>query len=368
MSNQTLLSFGIQSGSGGGGSATDAQRVIATAKNKSGGTLLKGTPVHAITPVSSGQIVEVIAARADTASAMPATLVLDVDLDDEEEGDAIIVGFIQGVDTSGFTAGDVIYVAPTGGYTNTKPVYPNLIQNLGIIVKVNASSGSGIVYGSGRSNDVPNLSEGALFIGSSTNTTGTPYRMPTASPSDEAFLQYDSSTTSFVERQLAQKSAFLMGGTATGWGGRTKLILNRDPTGTLLKSTIASPIINTATDLISYPLTNLDARLMTNVLVSGFVIVEGTITASSIFRIDIGLATPADGDTSATFTMTNGATTKTVSTTTGAMNFITSGINFTAASNQLLIVSCTNTKVSSITTGNVSINLRVEVRQELAIS
>jgi len=147
------------------GAVADATRIIVTAKNVSGGQLAKGTPVHAVTPVSAGQLVEVIAARADTPSAMPATLVLNETLEDEEEGEAIVVGLIENVDTSAFTAGDVIYVGPTGGYTNTKPTGTNLIQNLGVVVKSHASSGSGIVYGSGRSNDVPNIPDGQTWIG-----------------------------------------------------------------------------------------------------------------------------------------------------------------------------------------------------------
>lgn len=147
------------------GAVADATRIVVTAKNVSGGTLAKGTPVHAVTPVSAGQLVEVIAARADTPSAMPATLVLNETLEDEEEGEAIVVGLIENVDTSAFTAGDVIYVGPTGGYTNTKPTGTNLIQNLGVVVKSHASSGSGIVYGSGRSNDVPNIPDGQTWIG-----------------------------------------------------------------------------------------------------------------------------------------------------------------------------------------------------------
>ena len=147
------------------GAVADATRIVVTAKNVSGGTLAKGTPVHAVTPVSAGQQVEVIAARADTPSAMPATLVLNEELADEEEGEAIVVGLIQNVDTSSLSSGDIIYVGETGGYTNTKPTGDNLIQNLGVVVKSHASSGSGIVYGSGRTNDVPNIETGYAWIG-----------------------------------------------------------------------------------------------------------------------------------------------------------------------------------------------------------
>jgi hypothetical protein len=147
------------------GTATTATRLTQTVKNVSGGELAKGTPVHAVLDGASGNLAYVIAARADTPSAMPATFILNETLADEAEGEAIITGLIQGVDTSAFTPGDVVYVGETGGYTNVKPTGTNLIQNLGIVLKSHASNGSGIVYGAGRSNDVPNIPEGYGWLG-----------------------------------------------------------------------------------------------------------------------------------------------------------------------------------------------------------
>jgi hypothetical protein len=177
----------------------DDNNVTQQVKNVSGGQLLKGTPVHAVTEASpQGQLAYVIAARADTASAMPATFVLNEDLDDEAEGEALVVGLISGVDTSAFTAGDVIYVGETGGYTNVKPTGTNLIQNLGVVIKSHASSGSGMVYGSGRSNDVPNLPDGKFFIGSSTNTTESAYTLPTSDgTSGQALITDGSGSVAF---------------------------------------------------------------------------------------------------------------------------------------------------------------------------
>ena len=143
----------------------NATRLVQTVKNVSGGRLEKGTPVHAVVDGASGNLAYVIAARADTASAMPATFVLNETLADEAEGEAIISGLLQGVDTSLFTPGDVVYVGETGGYTNVKPTGTNLIQNLGIVLKSHESNGSGIVYGSGRANDVPNIPDGYGWLG-----------------------------------------------------------------------------------------------------------------------------------------------------------------------------------------------------------
>ena len=144
----------------------DKTKMYAQVKNISGVTLQKGTPVHVTSSV--GNLDEVIAASASNPSTMPATFVLAQDLSNNQEGLGILSGFINGVDTSQFNEGDVVYVAANGGYTNQKPSGSNLIQNLGIVTKV-AVNGSGFIYGSGRSNDTPNLLQSHIFFGSSSN-------------------------------------------------------------------------------------------------------------------------------------------------------------------------------------------------------
>jgi len=160
---------------GGAAPASDVTTLYVTVRNTSGGTLVKGTPVHA-TGVT-GEVADVIAARADTASAMPATYVLNEEIENNAEGQALIVGVIEGVDTSSFSAGDKIYVAATGGFTNVKPTGTNLIQNLGVVTKSNANTGSGVVLGAGRSNDVPNIQEDYIWVGNASGVaTPTNYK------------------------------------------------------------------------------------------------------------------------------------------------------------------------------------------------
>ena len=135
-------------------------------KNVSGGTLTKGTPVHVTGSV--GNLAEVIAA--DAATNYPAHFVLDQDLNDDEEGLGIALGFINNVnvpDASIYSEGQTVYLGTSGGWTTTKPTGTNAIQNLGIIIKVNTSVNkiSGIVMGAGRSNDVPNIPQGQAWIG-----------------------------------------------------------------------------------------------------------------------------------------------------------------------------------------------------------
>jgi len=158
----------------------DVHTLYVEVRNQSGGTLAKGTPVHATG--ATGDVADVIAARADTASAMPATYVLNEEIADGANGQAIISGTITGVDTSSFSPGDVIHVGPTGGFTNVKPTGTNLIQNLGVVTKSNASTGSGVVLGSGRANDVPNIPNGQAWIGNASGVA-TPTTLATVATS-----------------------------------------------------------------------------------------------------------------------------------------------------------------------------------------
>jgi hypothetical protein len=150
----------------GSGALTFSDNIsYVTVKNVSGGTLPKGTPVHATG--TSGNTPEVIASSASLASSMPANFVLAENITTGTEGRAILSGFLNGVNTTGLTEGDNIYVAPTGNYTTTKPQGAgNLIQNIAIVGSVGAN-GSIYVYGSGRSNDIPNLPVGKIWVGSS---------------------------------------------------------------------------------------------------------------------------------------------------------------------------------------------------------
>jgi len=149
------------------------EAVFVLVKNVSGGPLAKGTPLHQTGTIGSGTI-EVVAARADTVSLMPAVSILNDSLNDEEEGRAIISGKISGVNTSAFSEGDVIFVAETGGFTNVKPAgESNIIQNLGIVTRVDASNGGGVVLGAGRGAATPNLDAGKIFIGNDSDYSST---------------------------------------------------------------------------------------------------------------------------------------------------------------------------------------------------
>ena len=153
------------------GGADKARRVTITVKNTETVALSAGTVVHAHPTASppSGNIVEVKKADYDTASLMPAIGILNEDLDaaggTNDEGEAIMFGFINGIDTSSFSAGDELYVGNDGALTDSKPLLTTqLIQKIAVVMKVDSTNGSIEVFGAGRSNDVPNEVDRDLSI------------------------------------------------------------------------------------------------------------------------------------------------------------------------------------------------------------
>ena len=158
-----------------GGEADSAIKILLTVKNVSSGTLTAGTVVRVATTSNppSGNVLEVDVADNSAASTMPAVGVLIEDITVGSEGDCVAFGRASGFSTSGFTEGDALYVNTSGGFTTTKPTGTALIQRIGQVIKVHASNGSIEVFGAGRANDVPNIPQDQLWLGSS-NGVATP--------------------------------------------------------------------------------------------------------------------------------------------------------------------------------------------------
>jgi hypothetical protein len=166
--NITIASSGIVPG---------AESIQIEVKNTSGGTLLKGTPVYITGTVGASVRAEISAADSSMPSTMPAIGLLAQDLLNNADGFAITGGFLSNITTDPIdgltpTPNNTIYVKPGGGLTLTKPVEPNLIQNIAKVGKVSGgNAGSVIVSSILRTNDVPNLPLGRLFVGTSANTS-----------------------------------------------------------------------------------------------------------------------------------------------------------------------------------------------------
>ncbi|MDH3568361.1 MAG: hypothetical protein OEM61_13530, partial [Desulfobacteraceae bacterium] len=138
------------------------QEVIINVKNTSGGIIAKGTPLYA-TGVT-GENINVSPAVNTSAATMPAIAVSQVQLATNAVGEATVTGRIIGVDTGGFTPGKNIYV-DNGNFTETKPTGTALIQNIGVVGKVDGTDGEIVIQGSGRTNDLPNIAENNVWLG-----------------------------------------------------------------------------------------------------------------------------------------------------------------------------------------------------------
>lgn len=140
--------------------------------NNTGFLIPKGTPVHQTG--ASGNTLTVEPSDASIAATMPAIGVAAEDIADGSVGRVIHFGYIRGIDTSAFSEGDRIFVADGGGYQVGRPTgEDSVVQFLGVVTKVHATAGSGVVFGGGRAHAVPNLNDGNIFIGNNLNTPTT---------------------------------------------------------------------------------------------------------------------------------------------------------------------------------------------------
>lgn len=144
-----------------------------------GVNLSKGDPVYIYGSVGASARLYIDLADADSTatnnlgdSKMPCVGLLDQDLSPNGEGTATVVGKLRNLITSpieGVTPSEnaTLYVKSGGGLTLEKPTgSTNLIQNVGQVGRISTSADGNIVVAALlRSNDVPNLPTGKIWIG-----------------------------------------------------------------------------------------------------------------------------------------------------------------------------------------------------------
>ena len=159
--------------------STEAANTIITVRNVSGGEIPKGTPLFVTDSGTSSTVVGVIPADASDHDLMPATAIAAETIPNNQNGIGLIDGLITGVPTSAFQNGDEVYVAVGGGFTNVAPTGSARVQHLGNVTKIHPSNGAGVIKMSGEDRHNPNLQEGYVWVGDSTN--GEPIAIPTSS-------------------------------------------------------------------------------------------------------------------------------------------------------------------------------------------
>lgn len=132
------LTLGLK---GGDTALQVGQENVALCYNDSGGVISAGSVVAV--SGAQGQRPKIVLADADTEPLSAGTLGIAAEsIAAGAEGFVCTFGLVRGIDTSGFTAGDPIYLSQTvGEFTDTRPLAPAHTVFLGWIIKVNASSG-----------------------------------------------------------------------------------------------------------------------------------------------------------------------------------------------------------------------------------
>jgi hypothetical protein len=136
---------------------------------KAGENITKGQAVY-ISGIS-GEVPVVSLADADDTAKMPAFGLAESTVSTNADVEITSFGTLKGLDTSSYSLGDILYVDTTAGSLTNNPsgLEATKLQNIGIVQRVHATSGSIKVGGAGRTNAVPNLDDGDIFIGDSNN-------------------------------------------------------------------------------------------------------------------------------------------------------------------------------------------------------
>ncbi len=115
------------------------QEGVIKVHNHTGSLIPNGTPVYI--SGASGGLPLITPALASLLSASLTLALTTEDIADNGTGFATIYGLVRDLNTSAFSVGDVLYLGPSGGLTNTKPIYPDTAIMLGTCLVSDAALG-----------------------------------------------------------------------------------------------------------------------------------------------------------------------------------------------------------------------------------
>ena len=147
-----------------------------------GESVPKGTPLY----FSGSQGANPIAYAADASNPakMPVVLIAGDNITAGQTYEGIVLGLIEGLDLTGYTAGQTVYVAEGGGWSTSLPSGSNSItQVLGVVTK-GGNGGKGLVLNPGPA-QLPGLQTGFAWVGNSNNR---PVALSTSSFAAQPFI------------------------------------------------------------------------------------------------------------------------------------------------------------------------------------
>lgn len=113
---------------------SQSDRVITEVRNSTGATITKGTVVYLNGATGGKPNIQKAQANAEATSSGTFG-VIQSDINNNSNGYVVVIGTVLGLNTSAYTAGQVLWLSPTtaGGFTTTKPVAPNHAVYVGIV-------------------------------------------------------------------------------------------------------------------------------------------------------------------------------------------------------------------------------------------
>lgn len=150
------------------------QEVLAPRSKATGSDISNGQLVYV--SGASGAVPLMTLAKADAGSTATGTIAMATeDITQNQLGYYTAFGLVRDVDTSAYSAGDILYLSPTtaGGYTDVKPNLPDYTIKIGIVIRSHATEGSILVNIQQRTNNACNINRNFLTPATQTVNTGT---------------------------------------------------------------------------------------------------------------------------------------------------------------------------------------------------
>lgn len=242
--------------------------VVQYVKNETGSAMTKGQAVYILG--ATGSNITIGLAKADAESTSSKTLgLLAQDLANGEHGYVITEGTLDGLNTSGRTAGEPMWLSPTtaGGIVYglaSKPSAPSHLVYLGVVKRVQSNNGSVFVK-------VQNGFELDEL-----------HNVAITSPANNNVLAYDSASSLWKNETAAQAGLSAVGHVHAGTDITSGTVASaRFPAGTILQTATSTLTTTPSTTSSSFVATGLTVTLTPRSSTSKFLLMASVNTGNS---------------------------------------------------------------------------------------
>lgn len=168
--------------------STAFSNLSVNARKSTPGTINPGQAVYIVAFDTLNNAVTVELSDASDPNKMPAYGICEETITDSDSGLLALAGKLFNIDTSSYAVGSHLYVGTTPGtLTATRPTGTNKVQKIAQVSNSNATTGVLEIFGPGRVEDLPNLTNGNFWLGAgSALPTETNFDTAVAANSDVA--------------------------------------------------------------------------------------------------------------------------------------------------------------------------------------